>query len=122
MDDQLADIRFGPDGLVLAVVQDASDGTVLALIEMNREALLLTLQTGMTHAWNPSQQMLYKLGEPVGQEQQIVNLKRSDDGDKLLIQVHRAPDTAGQRPYFAKSLLGAKRAEPPSVTEMPAAL
>lgn len=122
MDDPIAHIRFGPDSLVPAVVQDASDGIVLMVVEMNREALLLTLQTGLTHAWSRPQQALYKPGEEVGQAQQVVDIKYNDGGDTLLIQVRHGPAAVGQRSHFSRSLASAGRAEPPTVTEIPAAL
>ncbi|ETX08234.1 MAG: hypothetical protein ETSY2_06595 [Candidatus Entotheonella gemina] len=122
MDDPIADIRFGPDGLVPAVVQDAGDRTVLMLVEMNRNALLRTLQTGLAHAWSRAQQDLYKPGEALGQAYRVVDIKHSDGGDTLLIQVRHAPDSTGQRSHFSRSLAGAAQAEPPTVTEMPAAL
>ncbi len=127
MNEQLANIRFGPDGFVPAVVQDADDGTVLMLAEMNREALERTLQTGLTHVWSQSQQGLYQPGEDAGQMQHVTDVKHSDGGDTLLIQVRQAPGgPAGQRSHFSRSLVVptmlASGAEPPTVTEMPAAL
>lgn len=125
MDEQLADIRFGPDGLVSAVVQDVSDGAVLMLVEMNREALALTLQTGFTHVWSRSQQRIYKPGEDLGRTQQVIDVKHGDSGDTLLIQVRQAGD-AGPRSHFSRSLVApmprVSEAEPPTVSEMPAAL
>jgi len=131
MDEQLADIRFGSDGLVPTVVQDAGDGTVLMLVEMNREALVLTLQTGLTHAWSRPQQCLYKPGEDSGQTPQVVDVKHSDGGDVLLIQVSCGPRKTGLRSHFSRSFAapmrlagdaGASDTEWPTVTEMPAAL
>ena len=42
-----AELRFGPDGLLPAIVQEASDRTVLMLAYMNREALDKTRQEGV---------------------------------------------------------------------------
>lgn len=126
MREQLNDIRFGPDGLLPAVVQDASDGTVLMLAEMNREALNTTLQTGYTHVWSRSEQRLCKLGEDTaGHGQRVVNIKYGD-GDTLLIQVRQDAGNSVQPSHFSHSLtltpsLG-EDVGPPSVTEMPAAL
>ncbi len=124
MDEQLAGIRFGPDGFVPAVVQDASDGAVLMLADMNREALALTLQTGLTHVWSRSQQCIYKPGEDAGGAHQVVDVKHSDGGDTLLIQVRQAPGPARQPSRFSRSLVAppASGVAPPTVTEMPAAL
>ena len=43
------DPRYGDDGLVLAIVQDAADGRVLMLAWMNEEALNATVATGEVH-------------------------------------------------------------------------
>ena len=42
------DPKFGPDGLLTAVVTDAVDGTILMVGHMNRKALNPTLETGET--------------------------------------------------------------------------
>jgi phosphoribosyl-ATP pyrophosphohydrolase/phosphoribosyl-AMP cyclohydrolase len=126
MDEQMAELRFGPDGLVPAVIQDADDGTVLMLVELNREALSRTLQTGWPHAWSRAQQGLYKLGEDSEQVWDIAAIKYNRDGDTLLIQVRCVPGGGGQRSHFAHSLQTPSIAEVGlaqlSVTEMPAAL
>lgn len=131
MDEQMADIRFGPDGLVPVVLQDADDGTVLMLVEMNREALVLTLRSGLSHAWSRPLQRLYKPGEESGQALEVVDVQYRDGGDALLTQVRRAPGSAGQRSHFVHSLAaprasaggaGVGGAAPPTVTEVPAAL
>ncbi len=126
MDEQLDDIRFGPDGLLPAVVQNASDGMVLMLVELNREALNTTLQTGYTHIWSRPQQRLCKLGEDSGQAQRVVDVKYGDGGGALLIQVRQEAGDTGPSSRFSHSLTlstpRAEDAEPPAVTEMLAAL
>ena len=42
-------LRFDPDGLISAVVQEADTGEVLTVAWMNGEALRETLQTRRTH-------------------------------------------------------------------------
>jgi phosphoribosyl-ATP pyrophosphohydrolase/phosphoribosyl-AMP cyclohydrolase len=126
MDERIADIRFNADGSVPAVVQDIGDGTVLMLVEVTREALALTLQTGLMHAWSRPQQRLYKPGEESGQVPEVVHVKYSDGGETLLVQVRRATDAAGHPSHFSRSLTASATSsggtESPTVTEMPAAL
>ena len=43
-------VRFGPDGLVPAVVQDVRDGRVLMVAYMDAEALAATIATGEVHS------------------------------------------------------------------------
>jgi phosphoribosyl-ATP pyrophosphohydrolase/phosphoribosyl-AMP cyclohydrolase len=126
MDELFVDLRFGSDGLLPAVVQDAGDSTVLMLLEMDREALALTLRTGLLHAWSRPQRQLYKPGEASGQALGIVGVKYSEGGDTLLLQVRGATEAAGHRSHFCHSLpvpsAGAGGDESPTVTEMSAAL
>lgn len=64
MDDantQLLDqVKWNEKGLVAAIAQDATTLEVLMLAWMNRESLLLTLDTGDAHYWSRSRQALWK--------------------------------------------------------------
>jgi phosphoribosyl-ATP pyrophosphohydrolase/phosphoribosyl-AMP cyclohydrolase len=126
-----AELRFGPDGLLPAIVQEASDGTVLMLAYMNREALELTLCTGYTHFWSRSRQTLWKKGEESGNVQRVVAVHYDCDGDTLLVHVvqHNVACHTGQRSCFYRTLPLATAAaeaggEPglPSMPELLAAL
>src|SRR5574341_54223 len=91
-------IRFGPDGLVPAIVQDVTDGTVLTLAYMNEEALELTRRTGYTHFWSRSRQTLWHKGEThVGALAQ--RLGRDADRDTIRCQGDRRlrAEGVGQR-------------------------
>jgi phosphoribosyl-ATP pyrophosphohydrolase/phosphoribosyl-AMP cyclohydrolase len=127
------EIRFGPDGLLPAIIQDASDGTVLMLAYMNREALTLTLHTGYTHFWSRSRQTLWQKGEESGNVQRVVAIHYDCDGDTLLVQVaqQNVACHTGQRSCFFRTLPLVSTAVPageeevaaaPAVTEMLAAL
>jgi phosphoribosyl-ATP pyrophosphohydrolase/phosphoribosyl-AMP cyclohydrolase len=102
----LEELRFGPDGLLPTIVQEASDGTVLMLAYMNREALDLTLQTGYTHFWSRSRQALWKKGETSGNVQQVLAVQYDCDNDALLVQVHQynVACHTGQRSCFYRTL------------------
>ena len=78
-------LRFGSDGLVPAIVQDVTDGTVLMLAYMNEEALDMTRRTGYTHFWSRSRQALWKKGETSGNVQRVVSMSYDCDGDALLV-------------------------------------
>ena len=54
----LEKICFDQKGLVPAVVQDVSTGTVLMLAYMNRESLAKTIETGTTWFYSRSRQEL----------------------------------------------------------------
>src|SRR2546422_356379 len=99
-------LRFGPDGLVPAIVQDSTDGTVLMLAYMNEAALELTRCTGYTHFWSRSRQVLWKKGETSGKVQRVVAMSYDCDGDALLVQVqqHNVACHTGQRSCFYRDL------------------
>jgi phosphoribosyl-AMP cyclohydrolase len=65
------DLKFGPDGLLPAVAQDARTGAVLMVAYMNREALGRTLETGRAWYWSRSRKKLWKKGEESGHTQQV---------------------------------------------------
>jgi phosphoribosyl-ATP pyrophosphohydrolase/phosphoribosyl-AMP cyclohydrolase len=101
------DLQYGPDGLLPAIIQDASDGAVLMLAYMNHEALSLTLQTGYTHFWSRSRQALWKKGETSGNVQRVEAVHYDCDSDTLLIQViqHNVACHTGQRSCFYRTLV-----------------
>jgi phosphoribosyl-ATP pyrophosphohydrolase/phosphoribosyl-AMP cyclohydrolase len=81
------DVRFGDDGLVPAVVQDATDGRVLMLAYMDAEALEATLSTGEVHFHSRSRGRLWRKGETSGNVLRLVALTPDCDADALLVTV-----------------------------------
>lgn len=78
---------WGPNGLVPAVVQDATDGRVLMLAWMDAEALAVTLETGVVHFHSRARDRLWRKGETSGHELNLVDLALDCDADALLLQV-----------------------------------
>jgi phosphoribosyl-AMP cyclohydrolase len=83
----LAQVRFGPDGLVTAVAVDDKDGAVLMLAHMNRDSLALTLADGYMTYWSRSRKKLWLKGETSGNRQRVVSASIDCDGDALLFRV-----------------------------------
>jgi len=82
------EIDFGKtNGLVPAVVQDASTGKVLMLGYMNREALEETLRCGHVTFYSRSRQKLWKKGETSGHLLRLVELRIDCDADAVLARV-----------------------------------
>lgn len=79
------EVRFGPDGLVPAIVQDASDGRVLMLAWMDTEALDATVETGDVHFHSRSRDRLWRKGETSGHVLRLIDLAVDCDGDALLV-------------------------------------
>jgi phosphoribosyl-AMP cyclohydrolase len=85
--DQLDGVRYGPDGLVPAIVQEAGTGQVLMLAWMSPESLRLTLTEERTVFWSRSRQELWRKGETSGEVQLVRELRYDCDGDALLVLV-----------------------------------
>ena len=89
-----------PDGLLPAIVQDASTKTVLMLGYMNAAALEKTQATGQVTFYSRSKQRLWTKGEESGNFLKLVDIKADCDQDSLLIQAepqgptcHKGTDT-----------------------------
>jgi phosphoribosyl-AMP cyclohydrolase len=80
-------ISFNADGLVPAIVQDASDGAVLMLGYMDVTALRRTLSTGRSWFWSRSRQEYWCKGETSGDRQWVRAVRYDCDGDTLLLTV-----------------------------------
>lgn len=96
------DVRFGPDGLVPAVVQDVADGRVLMVAWMDAEALSATLETGQVHFHSRSRGRLWRKGETSGNVLRLRSLDVDCDADALLITADPAGPTChrGTRSCF----------------------
>lgn len=77
-----------PDGLLPAIIQDATSKTVLMLGYMNAEAVAKTQETGLVAFYSRSKQRLWTKGEESGNVLELVDLKADCDQDCLLIQAH----------------------------------
>ncbi len=80
-------VRFGADGLVTGVVQDAADGRVLMVGHLDEAALDATVATGEVHFHSRSRDRLWRKGESSGHVLRLVDLAVDCDGDALLLTV-----------------------------------
>ena len=80
-------VRFGPDGLAPAIVQDRADGRVLMLAWMDAEALAATVATGEVHFHSRSRDRLWRKGETSGHVLRLVAIDADCDADALLVTV-----------------------------------
>ncbi|GAB4543058.1 MAG: hypothetical protein Fur002_14390 [Anaerolineales bacterium] len=81
-------LRFDPNGLIPAIVQDADTKEVLTLAYMNQESLRLTLESGETWFWSRSRKELWHKGATSGNTQRVVEIRLDCDADALVILVH----------------------------------
>lgn len=82
--------RFGPDGLVTAVVTAAADGTVLMVAHMNADALEATLAGGEAVFWSRSRQALWRKGETSGHVLKVREVRIDCDQDAVQLIVDPA--------------------------------
>jgi len=80
-------IKFDANGLVTAVVQDATSREVLMVAWMNEESLRLTLETGFATYWSRSRKELWKKGATSGCLQRVREVRADCDADTLLLLV-----------------------------------
>jgi phosphoribosyl-AMP cyclohydrolase len=100
---ELDSLTFGADGLIPAIVQDATDNAVLMIAYMDREALKRTLQTGRTWFYSRSRQEYWCKGETSGNRQFVRSAWYDCDGDAVLVVVDQEGTGAchtGERSCF----------------------
>jgi phosphoribosyl-ATP pyrophosphohydrolase/phosphoribosyl-AMP cyclohydrolase len=81
------DFNKNNDGLVPAIIQDATTKNVLMLGYMNEEAFLKTNELKKVTFYSRSKNRLWTKGEESGNYLELVNIKNDCDSDSLLISV-----------------------------------
>jgi len=77
------------NGLVTVVTQDATNGAVLMVAHMDREAFEKTVETGEMYYRSRSRGLWHK-GATSGNVQRVVSLSKDCDSDAVLARVHPA--------------------------------
>jgi phosphoribosyl-AMP cyclohydrolase len=103
--------RFDANGLIVCVIRDAADGQILMLAYMNKEALRLTIETGVAHYWSRSRETLWRKGDASGQTQKVKEIRTDCDQDALLLTVEPGGDggachTGRRSCFYRKIALG----------------
>lgn len=83
------ELKFDENGLVPAIVVDATSGKVLTLAYMNRESLRISLDEGRTCFWSRSRGELWRKGETSGNVQHILDITADCDRDALVVRVNK---------------------------------
>ncbi|MDG6222125.1 MAG: bifunctional phosphoribosyl-AMP cyclohydrolase/phosphoribosyl-ATP diphosphatase HisIE [Candidatus Bathyarchaeota archaeon] len=93
------------NGLVPAIVQDASDDRLLMQAFMNKEALRLTLTSGKMHYWSRTKGRIWMKGEESKHYSIVENAFLDCDNDAILFKVqqvgvvcHTGEETCFYRP------------------------
>ena len=94
------DFNKNNNGLVPAIIQDATTKNVLMLGYMNEEAFAKTQETKLVTFYSRTKNRLWTKGEESGNVLHLVDMKLDCDNDTLLIQVnpkgptcHKGSDT-----------------------------
>ena len=96
-------VKWNDAGLVPAIAQDATDGKILMVAWMNREALKLTAQQGSAVYWSRSRKKLWHKGEESGHQQSVSEIRLDCDNDVVVLQVEQRGGIAchtGRRSCF----------------------
>jgi phosphoribosyl-AMP cyclohydrolase len=121
-------VRFDAQGLVTAVVQEASTGDVLMVAWMDRQALLATARTREAHFFSRSRGKLWHKGESSGHVQTVHDIRLDCDADVVLLKVTQQghdPSIAchtGRHACFFQQLQGERWVSVDPVLKDPAAI
>ena len=96
------------NGLIPAVVQDASSNEVLMVGFMNQEALKRTRSSGFATFFSRTRDTLWMKGETSGNKLQVQQMLTDCDDDTILLRVTRLGDGnvchTGERTCFFREL------------------
>ncbi|TNF46034.1 phosphoribosyl-AMP cyclohydrolase, partial [bacterium] len=106
MNIDISHLKFGPDGLIPAIVQDHVSRDVLMVAYMNSEALEKTLKTGLAHYFSRTRQKIWMKGESSGHLQEVKEILFDCDEDALLVKADQkvAACHTGHRSCFYRTL------------------
>ena len=79
--------KFDQDGIIPAVVTEASSGELLMLGYMNKESLRKTIETKEANYWSRSREVLWKKGDSSGMIHEVEEILIDDDQDSLWLKV-----------------------------------
>jgi phosphoribosyl-AMP cyclohydrolase len=83
-------LKFNDQGLIPAIVQDATTMKVLMMAWMTEEALQLTQTTAEAHFWSRSRQELWHKGATSGNIMRVQDILYDCDADTLMLLVNPA--------------------------------
>lgn len=86
---KIDELKFDENGLIPAIVADATSKKVLTLAYMNKESLGISVEKALTCFWSRSRKKLWLKGETSGNYQHIVSITADCDKDALLVLVDK---------------------------------
>ena len=73
--------------VITAIAQDAKTNEILMLANMNKEALIKTIQTGKAHYWSTSRNKQWLKGESSGHTQEVEEILVDCDMDAIVLKI-----------------------------------
>lgn len=103
----LEKLHFNEKGLIPSVIADATDGKVLTLCYMNKDAVVKTVETGKIHVFRRSQNRLMQKGETSGHIQSVKRIYFDCEGNSLVFMVeqHVAACHAGYKSCYYREYI-----------------
>ncbi len=108
----IEELKFDSNGLIPAIVVDATTKKVLTLAYMNKESLNLTIEKNLTCFYSRSRQQLWLKGETSGNYQHVVSITADCDNDALVVVVekdgpacHKGDDSCFNYPVYQNEAL-----------------
>jgi phosphoribosyl-AMP cyclohydrolase len=108
--------KFGADGLIPCITQDAQTGEVLMFAFMNAESFAHTVRTKKATYWSRSRNKLWTKGEESGNVQVVKEIFTDCDQDVVLLKVdqsgvNNAACHNGYKSCFYRKLVAGANAE-----------
>jgi len=107
-DFDLDGLTYNDQDLIPAIIQDSTDGAVLMMAWMDREALLRTLLTGDVWFYSRSRSRMWRKGETSGNTLHALEVRYDCDSDALLLSCRIEGDKmachTGERSCFYRSI------------------
>ncbi len=111
---QIEELKFNKDGLIPAIVVDATTKEVLTLAYMNKESLQITMAEKRTCFFSRSRQQLWRKGETSGNVQHVVSITADCDKDALVVKVEKegpACHTGAESCFFNPLYINEEKSE-----------
>jgi len=87
LEETVKGLKYDANGLIPAVIVDASTKAILMVAYMNETSLLATVRTGKTHFWSRSRQKYWMKGESSGHTQDVQAIYTDCDKDTIVFEV-----------------------------------
>jgi phosphoribosyl-AMP cyclohydrolase len=92
--------------VITAVAQDVETNEILMLANMNKEALIKTIETGKAHYWSTSRNQLWLKGESSGHFQKVHEIIVDCDMDAVVLKISQTGEACheGYKSCFCRKL------------------